>query len=167
MKKITFVLLTFLFSISSVFSNDGIFFYENELFTVVNSGTVNFGSAVFTQGGTIETSRTSIISKCGSIVVAETTGVLPLDAPAVLGTTDAAINPTTTINFPVTVNRNPNLTLATNGVNCLCENAAVGDAGSLATNGKQKRFTKSTVAERNVLINTEQIFSYRRLCTKK
>jgi hypothetical protein len=62
--------------------------------------------------------------------------------------------------------QNPNFTLAANGVNCLCENAAVGDAGTLTINGEQKTFTKRTVAERNVLINTEQLFSYRRVCTK-
>ena len=60
----------------------------------------------------------------------------------------------------------PNLTLSANGVTCLCENAAVGDAGTLTINGEQKTFTKRTVAERNVLINTEQLFSYRRVCTK-
>ncbi|MGK0325304.1 MAG: hypothetical protein ACJA2M_002980 [Polaribacter sp.] len=60
----------------------------------------------------------------------------------------------------------PNLTLSANGVTCLCENAAVGDAGTLNINGKQKRFTKRTLTERNVLINTEQLFSYRRVCTK-
>ena len=60
----------------------------------------------------------------------------------------------------------PNLTLAANGVTCLCENAAVGESGTLTINGEQKRFTKRTLAERNVLINTEQLFSYRRVCTK-
>jgi hypothetical protein len=60
----------------------------------------------------------------------------------------------------------PNLTLATNNVTCLCENEAVGDAGTLTINGEQKTFTKRIVAERNVLINTEQLFSYRRVCTK-
>jgi uncharacterized lipoprotein YajG len=60
----------------------------------------------------------------------------------------------------------PNLTLATNNVTCLCENAAVVDADTFTINGKQKRFTKRTLAERNVLINTEQLFSYRRVCTK-
>jgi hypothetical protein len=64
------------------------------------------------------------------------------------------------------VAQTPNFMLAANGVNCLCENAAVGDAGTLIINGEQKRFTKRTVAERNVLINTEQLFSYRRVCTK-
>jgi hypothetical protein len=64
------------------------------------------------------------------------------------------------------VAQTPNFTLAANGVTCLCENAAVGDAGTLTINGKQKTFTKRTVAERNVLINTEQLFSYRRVCTK-
>jgi hypothetical protein len=60
----------------------------------------------------------------------------------------------------------PNFTLVANGVTCLCQNAAVGDAGTLTINGEQKTFTKRTVAERNVLINTEQLFSYRRVCTK-
>jgi hypothetical protein len=60
----------------------------------------------------------------------------------------------------------PNLTLAANGVTCLCENAAVVDAETFTINGEQKTFTKRTVTERNVLINTEQRFNYRRVCTK-
>jgi hypothetical protein len=59
-----------------------------------------------------------------------------------------------------------NFTLAANGIACLCENAAVDDAGTLTINGEQKICTKRTAAERNVLMSAEQLFSYRRVCTK-
>jgi hypothetical protein len=62
--------------------------------------------------------------------------------------------------------QNPNFTLAANGITCLCKNAAVGDAETLTINGEQKICTKKTVAEPNVLMIENQIFSYRRLCTK-
>jgi hypothetical protein len=62
--------------------------------------------------------------------------------------------------------QNPNFILAANGIACLCENVAVGDAGTLTINGEQKICTKRTAAELKVLITADQLFSYRRLCTK-
>ena len=62
--------------------------------------------------------------------------------------------------------QNPNFTLAANGITYLCENAAVGDAGTLTINGEQKICTKRTAAERNVLISADQLFSYRRVCSE-
>jgi hypothetical protein len=53
-----------------------------------------------------------------------------------------------------------------NGVTCLCENAVVGDAGTLTINGVQKTFTKRTAAQLRALINVDQIFIYRRVCTE-
>ncbi|MGK0380009.1 MAG: surface protein, partial [Patiriisocius sp.] len=91
-------------------------------------------------------------------------GVLTLDAVAVFGTTyaftvtaiDAAVNTTTTSEFSVTVNLgNSNFTLADNGVTCLCENAALGETGTLTINGVDKTFTKRTEAQLRALINAD------------
>lgn len=47
---------------------------------------------------------------------------------------------------------NPDFTLATNGVTCLCPNATVGDTGTLNINGVDKTFTKRTRAQLDALI---------------
>jgi hypothetical protein len=59
-----------------------------------------------------------------------------------------------------------NLVLAANGIACLCENAAVGDAGTLTINNEQKICTKRSAAEHNVLMSADQLFSYRGVYTK-
>jgi hypothetical protein len=64
------------------------------------------------------------------------------------------------------VAQSSNLVLAANGIGCLCENAAVGDAGTLTINNEQKICTRRTAAERNVLMSADQLFSYRWVCTK-
>jgi hypothetical protein len=64
------------------------------------------------------------------------------------------------------VAQSSNFTLAANGIACLCENAAVGDARTLTINNEQKICTKRTAAERNVLMSADQLFSYRWVCTK-
>jgi surface protein len=46
---------------------------------------------------------------------------------------------------------NPNFTVAANGVTCLCENAAVGESGTLIINGVEKTFTKRTEAQLKAL----------------
>ena len=47
---------------------------------------------------------------------------------------------------------NPDFTLASNGVTCLCPDAAIGDTGTLTINGEQKTFTKRTRAQLNNII---------------
>jgi surface protein len=62
---------------------------------------------------------------------------------------DVAVISTATIN-------NPNFTVAANGVTCLCENAAVGESGTLIINGVEKTFTKRTEAQLRALITADQ-----------
>jgi surface protein len=49
---------------------------------------------------------------------------------------------------------NPNFTVAANGDTCLCENAAIGESGTLTINGVQKTFTKRTAAQLRALLRS-------------
>jgi predicted amidohydrolase len=64
------------------------------------------------------------------------------------------------------INTVSNFTLAANGETCVCENAATGETGTLIINGIAKTFTKRTAAQLRALINVDQIFIYRRVCTE-
>ena len=56
------------------------------------------------------------------------------------------------ISIVTTGQNNPDFTLASNGVTCLCPNANFGDTGTLTINGQQKTFTKRTRAQLDALI---------------
>jgi hypothetical protein len=49
---------------------------------------------------------------------------------------------------------NPNFTLASNDVTCLCENAAVGESGTLTINNVDKTLTKRSEVQLRALIST-------------
>lgn len=69
---------------------------------------------------------------------------------------------TTTQNWVVTVTKasseggNNNFYLASNGVTCKCENAAIGESGTLTINGVQKTFTKRTETQLRALIRANE-----------
>ena len=50
---------------------------------------------------------------------------------------------------------NPDFTLASNGVTCLCPDAAVGDTGTLTINGTDKTFTKRTRSQIDALSSVD------------
>jgi surface protein len=113
--------------------------------------------------GSVSANETVTWSVTGAGVQINAQGVLTLDAAAVFGTTYTFTvtateggNVATTNAFSVTVNRNPNFTLADNNVTCLCENAAVGETGTLTINGVDKTFTKRTQTMLYYLIDADE-----------
>ena len=56
------------------------------------------------------------------------------------------------ISIVMTGQNNPDFTLASNGVTCLCPDANFGDTGTLTINGQQKTFTKRTRTQLDALI---------------
>jgi surface protein len=51
---------------------------------------------------------------------------------------------------------NPDFVLDANGVTCKCDNASIGDTGTLVINGVSKTFTKRSEAQLRALINANQ-----------
>ena len=68
---------------------------------------------------------------------------------------DASGNNATEVTRTVNVVSNPNFYLDANGVTCKCENAAIGESGTLVINGFQKTFTKRTEQQLRDLINND------------
>jgi surface protein len=131
----------------------------SSIVTTINEGLITLGPVT---AGANEDVTWSITPIAEVQITAQ--GDVSLIAPAVFGriytftitAIDTAGNDVTTSEFSVTVNGNPNFTLATNNVTCLCENAAVGESGTLTINNVDKTFTKRTEAQLRALIVADQ-----------
>jgi surface protein len=123
-----------------------------------------FGDAPFSLTGTASSglsvtyasSNTAVATVSGSTVTILAAGATNITASQ---TGDTNYDAATDVVQALTVsqaNQTPNFTLADNNVTCFCENAAVGESGTLTINKVDKTFTKRTEAQLRALIEADQ-----------